>query len=201
MITDQQFAGAAAIIKCDVSAIKAVYQVEAAGKGFLEDGKVRILFEGHRFWKQLLRAGVLESYLITTAKDHPNVLYKIWDRKQYKGGDAEWTRMAEAIGICQLAKVSEECALKSASYGAFQIMGENCIACGYPNAAAMGDAYKLGEDEQLDSFVRFLQYTHLDDELRNHQWAQFAAGYNGTGYKLNHYDLKLATAYKTVGGA
>jgi len=32
-------------------------------------------------------------------------------------------------------------------------------------------------------------------ELRKGEWAAFARGYNGTAYKLNRYDQRLAAAY------
>ena len=57
MITEQEFKEAADLIGCDIPAIKAVFDTEAAGAGFLRDGRVKILFEGHRFWKQLAKAG------------------------------------------------------------------------------------------------------------------------------------------------
>jgi hypothetical protein len=33
-------------------------------------------------------------------------------------------------------------------------------------------------------------------KLENLDWAKFARGYNGAGYKQNKYDEKLAAAYK-----
>lgn len=196
MITDKQFADAARIIGCDVASIKTVYNIEAAGHGYLADGRVKILFEGHRFWKQLAKAGVLKSELVKMSAYHPNVLYLGWDKTQYKGGAEEWLRMSEAIEICKSLNVSPTLALNSASYGSFQIMGENAAACGYTDAHQMLAQYNIGgESEQLDSFVRFLKHTGLDDELRAHNWAGFAAGYNGTGYRLNHYDTKMANLY------
>ena len=37
----------------ELAAVKAVNEIESSGKGFLIDGRPRILFEGHIFWKQL----------------------------------------------------------------------------------------------------------------------------------------------------
>lgn len=195
MITELQFLNAAKIIGCSISCIKAVYEIEAAGRGYLSDGRVKILFEGHRFWKQLIKAGISKTKLQEVAAIHQNVVYEIWDSRQYKGGLKEWERMSEAIEVCKLLNVNPVLALKSASYGSFQIMGENAELCGYPDAQAMLAAYNnKGEAEQLDSFCRFIQATGLDDELRNKNWPGFAKGYNGTAYKLNRYDTKLAAA-------
>lgn len=199
MITEQEFLEAANLIGCNTSSIKAVYEVEAAGRGYLPppDNRVKILFEGHRFWKQIVKAGVDPVKFISLNKDYANVLYKKWDRKQYSGGAKEWDRMSMAIEVCKKLNLDPELALKSASYGSFQIMGENATLCGYANAHEMlADYNNGGEAEQLRSFIRFVKSTKLDDELRDKNWSAFAEGYNGTQYRLNQYDTKLYNADK-----
>lgn len=197
MITDQQFKDAADIIGCDAARIKTVYQVEAAGSAYLPDGRVKILFEGHRFWKRLSANGCTDKALRAAAEKYPNVLYRKWDKKQYKGGTAEWDRVSQAYFVCDLLDMPRNIVLEAASYGSFQIMGENHTLCGYSSAHEMLAAYNsLGEAEQLRSFVRFVRATKLDDELRAKNWAGFAKGYNGTGYRENQYDIKLGNAYK-----
>lgn len=197
MITEQNFFAAAKIIGCSISAIKAVYEVEAAGRGYLSDGRVKILFEGHRFWRQLKKAGANPQKFIAKNLQYKNVLYEFWDKTQYKGGAAEWDRMSQAIEICKGLELDPILALASASHGSFQIMGENATLCGYANAHEMVAAYNAkGEAEQLDSFCRFVKAKKLDDELRAKNWPAFAAGYNGTAYRLNKYDAKLDAAEK-----
>ena len=197
MITDKQFADAAKIIGCDIAAIKSVYEVEAAGHGYLDDGRVKILFEGHRFWKALAKTGKNPAKFIVNNPTYSNVLYPNWDKRQYKGGAKEWDRVSQAIEVCKSLNVSTNLALDSASYGSFQIMGENHSLCGYPDSQTMLTSYNNGgEAEQLNSFCRFVLKNRIDDELRNHDWAGFAKVYNGTGYRENAYDTKLAAAYK-----
>ena len=53
----------------------------------------------------------------------------------------------------------------------------------------------LSEDSQLELFTNYIINSHLDDELRNLDWAGFARGYNGASYAKNKYDVKLKTAY------
>lgn len=196
MITDKEFEDAADILGAEVGAIKAVYEVEAAGKGYLPDGRVKILFEGHRFWKQLVKNNANPQEFITDNPQYSNVLYKVWDKKQYIGGQAEWDRVGLAIEVCDKLNLSPVLAINSASYGSFQIMGENAQLCGYIDSQDMLAKYNLlGEAEQLKSFCKFLKSTHLDDELRNKEWAKFAQGYNGSQFALNKYDVKLAKAY------
>jgi len=197
MLSEQDFKNAADIIGCDVASIKAVYEVEAAGRGYLSDGRVKILFEGHRFWKQVVKLGGNPTQFIANNPQYSNVLYKNWDKKKYKDSEKEWDRISIAIEVCTRLNLSPELALDSASYGSFQIMGENSVLCGYPTAHEMLASYNNGgEPEQLASFIRFVKSTHLDDELRARNWAGFAQGYNGSKFRENKYDVKLSAAYK-----
>ena len=62
----------------ELAAVKAVNEIESSGKGFLLDGRPRILFEGHIFWKQLQSKGIDPQSLISTKTE--NVLYKTWTK-------------------------------------------------------------------------------------------------------------------------
>ncbi len=42
----------------ELAVVKAVNEVESSGVGFLIDGRPRILFEGHIFWRQLTSHGI-----------------------------------------------------------------------------------------------------------------------------------------------
>ncbi len=55
VLTDADYIRAAKVLKCEVAAIKAVTSVEAPKGGFLNDGRVRILFERHKFHKYVKR--------------------------------------------------------------------------------------------------------------------------------------------------
>lgn len=196
MLTENDFLEASKLIGCDVPEIKAVYKVEANGSGLLSDGRVKVLFEGHRFWKQLKNAGYKPEQIIVENPKYSNVLYPNWDRKQYKGGAAEWDRISSAIELCKLVSAPPELAIKSASYGSFQIMGENCTMCGYVTAQEMIADYNIrGEKAQLESFIKFIKSKGIAKYLISHEWDKFALGYNGSAYKQNQYDTKLQTAY------
>jgi len=196
-LTIDDFKAAAAVLKCNVSSIKAVYEVETAGHGYLPDGRVKILFEGHRFWKGLSKLGIKEDSITATAMKHPNVLYRSWNKTHYKGGAKEWERVSEAYQVCTELGINTSFALNFASYGSFQIMGENYALCGYASAQEMLSQFNIkGEPEQLNAFISFVKSKGLDDELRQGKWAAFAKGYNGTGYALNQYDIKLDAADK-----
>lgn len=176
-LDDTAIEAAAARIGCQVASVRAVIDVESRG-GFLPDGRPKILFERHYF-----------SRLTKKAFDatHADISNPKWGG--YKGGAAEYERLGRAI------KLNRDAALRSASWGAFQIMGDNYKLCGFANAESFVAAVVSGEAAQLDAFCSFIKKTGLDDELIRRDWAGFARGYNGPAYKANKYDEKLAAAY------
>ena len=179
-LTDQDFADCAKDLDCNEAAIRAVVDVESAGGGFLSDGRPKILFEAKYFHK--LTGGKYD-------KSHPNISSPVWDKKLYKGGAKEWDRLNEAAGL------DRQAALRSASWGLFQIMGDNYKACGFTSVEDFVAAMERSEGEQLKAFAKFVRSSKLDDDLRSRNWATFAKGYNGPGYAKNKYDQKLAAAY------
>lgn len=172
--------------------IKAVNSVESSGRGFFIDGRPKILFEGHIFWRQLKQRGYHPDEM---QQGFENVLYPKWTRKYYYGDKREWDRLEEAISINSAANVAEA-AYESASYGLFQVMGFNFQACGYSNVLQFVADMKENEGAQLNIFGAFLKSNNLIKYLQNHQWAEFARRYNGPDYAANKYDTKLQKAYQ-----
>jgi hypothetical protein len=70
---------AAMLIGAPPCAVQAVIAVESSGSGFLPDGRVKILFEGHIFWKELRKRGIDPAPL---ASRYPRILYPKWDRSR-----------------------------------------------------------------------------------------------------------------------
>jgi hypothetical protein len=56
-------------------------------------------------------------------------------------------------------------------------------------------SFAESEANQLEGMINFIKSAKLDDELRAKNWAGFARGYNGSGYRANQYDTRLAKAY------
>ncbi len=183
MITEQAFKKSAGFLGVEIAAIKAVAEVESGGDGFLPDGKVKILFEPHIFWKELKKVGINPEPI------QSDILYPVWGSKPYGKVSAQHERLDRAI------KISQPAALKSASYGKFQIMGFNHKAAGFDNIDGFVAAMSTSEDEQLSAFTTYIRNTGLDDELKFKDWAGFARAYNGAAYAKNNYDKKLAAAY------
>ena len=179
-LTDADYCRAAKTLRCDVSTIKAVAEVESRGEGFYEDGFPVILFERHKFHK--FTNGRFDS-------DYPEISNPV--AGGYGAGGANQRRkFSLAFGLDPIA------AMKSCSWGKFQIMGFNYDKCGFPSVGKFVDAMKESEGRQLDAFVQFLIHAGLAERFRAKDFEGIAAGYNGAGYKKNHYDTKMAAADK-----
>lgn len=161
--------------------IHAVLDVEAAGSGFDAKGRPKILFERHWFHRLIpdhKRAQAVRQGLAV----------KKWSRATY--GKDQYALLERAM------KIDEEAALKSASWGMGQIMGFNHKKAGFATVHDMVRAFMADEEQHLQAMVNFIKNSGLDDELRRHDWAGFARGYNGPGYKANRYDDKLRKSFE-----
>lgn len=173
----------AAWLSCEIAAVKAVCQVEAAGHGFLPDGRPKILFEAHVF-------GRLTDHQYDD--DHPNISAPHWDRSLYGAAGAhQYDRLAEA------AALDEDAALQSASWGMFQIMGMNHKMCGYDNVQAFVTDMLDSERNHLIAFARFCVKSGAAQRLVDKDWAGFARIYNGPG-QVELYADRLADAYEAA---
>ena len=191
MITEQQFNESSKFLNIEAAAIKAVAEVESSGEGFLADGKPKILFEPHIFWKQLRAKGIDPNLFM---EENPDILYPKWKPGAYGPVSKQHQRLERA------AKIDREAALLSASWGKFQVMGFNWKLCNCSSLDEFIKAMEESEDAHLKLFTHYIRNTHLDDELRGRDWAGFARSYNGPLYWKNKYDAKLKAAYEKFGG-
>lgn len=186
-LTDAQYARAAQFLCVDVATVKAVAEVESANSGFLSDGRPIILFEGHIFYRELKKVGVNpDSYV----KKYPNIVYPKWTKSHYKGGVREYDRLDAAKAIHETA------ALKSASWGAFQVMGFNHAICGWNTVQKFVDDMYVSSEQHLNAFLGYCTTQNLVTHLRNKDWWAFARGYNGSG-QVDYYAGKLQRAYNS----
>ncbi|NNC59752.1 MAG: DUF3380 domain-containing protein [Erythrobacter sp.] len=174
---------AAEAIDCEVAAIRAVIEVESLGSGIQRDGRPRILFERHCFHRDT--EGRWSGLHPDISSPRPG---------GYRGRQAEYDRLAKAMLLDRGA------ALRSASWGAFQIMGFNHRVIGFDTVSDFVAAMIASEANQLDAFIGFIRANRLDAALRAHDWATFARGYNGRNYRTNRYDEKLAAAFARHAG-
>lgn len=187
----------------ELAIVRAVYKVEAKGNGFLPDGRVKVLFEPHQFYKHLKLAG-MDADKVT--KENFDICHPSYKHNKYGTAIQEQDKLQRAIAI------HEDSAYMSASYGAFQMMGFNHRVCGYINAKDMFEVYSLNAKSHLQGFFKFTKGTRtrmlqggepseirkpLIDHFRSKDWPSAAYGYNGKYYYRGKYDEKLEAAYKS----
>ncbi len=177
-LTDTDYCRAADMLGCEVASIKAVAEQESLGAGFDSQDRPVILFERHLFHK--FTHGKYD-------KSHPGISNAV--PGGYGSSASQYGRFSEAFALDSSA------AMKSASWGKFQILGMNFAVCGYHSVDDFVNAMKESEGRQLDAFCAFVLHNGLDIALTDHDWAAFASGYNGKGYRKNSYDTKIAAGY------
>lgn len=116
----------------------------------------------------------------------------------YLGGQRENYRLEMA------KQISESCAIESASFGLFQIMGFHWQALGYQSAKEFEQQMSESELKQTEAFIRFISLRSnrkMILALKEHDYAAFSRLYNGPNYKKNHYDEKIKEAYEKISTA
>lgn len=188
LLTDDNLRAAATALAVSLAAVRAVVEVESNGRGFLADGRPKILFERHVMYRRLRDKHGL-SLAVQMSQRSPGVVNR--SMGGYVGGAGEHERLDLA------AQIDRECALESASWGLFQIMGYHWQALGYPSLQAFINAMYRNEGAHLDAFVRFVRLDPtLLQALRRHDWETVARLYNGPAYARNAYDTRLAEAHQ-----
>jgi hypothetical protein len=174
-----------------VIVIKAIAEVETLGEGYLPNGKPKILFERHRMYFYLNQKFGKTKANALMAK-HPNIVNT--KTGGYHGGSAEYTRLSQA------KQLDESCALQSASWGRFQLMGENWKALGYASVQEFVAQHEQSESLQFEAFLRYCETKSgevddkkwmLIDALRQENWHVVFSLYNGKNYKKLGYDTKF----------
>lgn len=180
-LSEESYVDMAARLQCEVAAIKAIVETEVAIRGpFDAQGRPTILFERHKFHKHT--GGKYD-------KSHPDISNPTWGG--YGKFSAQYPKLERAMALDHAA------GLKSCSWGAFQILGENHVQAGHSTVDSFVAAMRRGILPQAEAFVAFvLADRNLLSALRQRNWATFARIYNGPGYKANDYDGKMRANYQ-----
>ena len=166
-----------------------VLDVESLGDGFDSKGRPTMLFEPHIFYREL--SGVQRDEAVKQG-----LAYKSWKSGSYPRDS--YPRLQKAVLINKAA------ALKSCSFGAFQVMGFNYKLAGYSTVMSMVTAMMHDAENHLEAAVNFIVSAGLDDELQvldaldrpatPEDTIPFVMGYNGKGFRKNNYHVKAAKA-------
>jgi len=169
------------------SAVDAVLEVESRGSGFLLNepmpARPKILFEAHWFYRLTP---------LPVSKTRPDLSSPTWNQGLYKGGSAEWDRLADAM------KFDFRQALKSCSYGLGQVMGFNHKIAGCDTIEQFIEENFPSEYFQALHMFNFCDSEGLIPAMRDSDWTTFARVYNGPEYAKNRYHIKLAEAERAA---
>ena len=177
-LTPEGFANVADLLSVKAPEIWAVLAVETSGCGFLPDRRPVILFERHIFHR------------LTGGQFDDGDISDLHAGGYGPGGAHQFDRLNRALKKDRIA------ALKSASWGLGQIMGENFASSGFPDIETMVEKMCESEDSQLGAISSFLKASRLDGSLKAHDWTSFARGYNGPGFAKNNYDSRLRAEFQ-----
>ncbi|HEX6239924.1 MAG TPA: N-acetylmuramidase family protein [Polyangiales bacterium] len=181
-LSDQDYQDAATQLDVNVAAIRAVAEVETMGNAFDAAARPTILFERHHFHRHT--GGKHDA-------THPSISSEL--AGGYGKFNAQYDKLRQAYAL------DPEAALKSASWGRFQIMGSNHAACGFDSVRSFVLAMSRSEAAHLSAFVSFVASHKLRLEaLRDQDWASFAKLYNGAGYAKRGYHTKMQHAFEAI---
>jgi hypothetical protein len=151
LISDSDITEAATVLGVEPAAIYAVSKVESGGRtGFDSKGRPKILFEA--LWFHKFTGGMYDT-------NHPSLSQATWGRAKLYYDEDQWARLSEAFTL------DAESALKSASWGKFQVMGFNHN--GFINVFRFCDAMFISEREHLRTFLAYCQDHHLVRHLKS----------------------------------
>lgn len=160
--------------------LHAFMEVEAAGSGFDSKGRPKMLFEPHVFYRNLTGAKRKQAVAAGLA-------YAKWKSGNYPKDS--YPRLENAMVI------DETAALKAASWGLGQVLGENHRSLGFATPEAMVLAFMDDEEKHVEGMVQFLIANKIDDDLRAHRWDAVARVYNGPGYAKHNYHGRMKAAF------
>lgn len=161
--------------------VHALMEVEAGSSGFDAQGRPKMLFEPHVFYRNL--SGMERERAVAQGLAYPK-----WRSGNYPSDSYPRLRQAMAINA--------EAALKAASWGRGQILGENFGLCNYASVFEMVQAFMDDEAAHIQGMIDFIIANNIDDDLRAHRWETVARVYNGPGYATHNYHGRLEAAYR-----
>lgn len=206
-LTDEQIKIIAEQNDLEFAVVKAIHQVESKGEGFLADGKPKILFERHQFYKHLQKLGyyTLSRQMsairpdLCHSKPTPKGGYgKVGEQHQRLNDAIELVLKVRPDADENLQQAVRECAWKACSWGLGQVMGFNYDMVGFDSIADFVTAMETDEASQLQAMINYLKSAGLENAMKNKDWRKIAQAYNGIEYAKFNYHNRLASAYSAI---
>ena len=196
-ITEAHYEKLAADLNVEKEVLKAVAIVESKGEGFVNDEagrrRAKILLERHKMYRHL-RGKISQERLSSLVRQHPRVIYPEY---------GEYGIEQEQFRKLEIAKsIDETAAIKSCSWGEFQVLGEYFKNGGYSTPQELEIAMNQCSLQQFLYFQSYLKITkpQVARNMRVRNWGKIAFYYNGSDYKRNAYDVKMECEYERLKG-
>lgn len=190
-------------LAAEEAAVYAVSKQESTGGGFMQyDGKnvAKILYERHYMYNNLksLKGEVFAEQEMSINKYLVNN-----ERGRYiynsKGVKQDNTEIASREKLSVSRNIDENSAIKSCSWGSFQIMGQYFNNL-YKTPQDLEKAQDMCELQQIAYFKAYLLEVNKNalKALRNKNWEQFTRAYNGPAWKENNsnYPINMKKYYE-----
>jgi hypothetical protein len=179
-LTSNGIATAAANLSVGVQEVWTVLSVETAGCGFLRDRRPTILYERHIFHR------------LTGGRFDDGDLSDPTPGGYGAAGAHQYDRLSSALAL------DRDAAFRSTSWGLGQVLGDNFAAAAFSDVEQMVQAMSDSENAQLQAVARFILVNNLEVALKTHDWTSFAHGYNGPGFAINQYDVRLRGEFQKL---
>ncbi|MBB3213480.1 hypothetical protein FHW67_002772 [Herbaspirillum sp. Sphag1AN] len=206
-ITEHHYLSVAKEIGCDVAVIKAIAEQETHGDPFWKmEGMYFpvIVFERHWFRKltgykfdrktnKVISESKFSEYSDICGPEYKKQK-KINNKNKYSEDETYGTKNLQLIRLSKAYKLDKEAALKSCSWGMFQIMGFNHLEAGYSTAFSFVKDMSKSEFHQFEAFKDFCLRTkrgRLRDALVSKDWEKIASHYNGNNWKNVNPDYAI----------
>ena len=169
------------------AALLAVIETESGGVTSAQvNGRQEplIRFEGHYFDKRVVAMKRAEARAKGLASPKAGAV------KNPASQQARWDRL-----LTPAMMLDTQAAYESCSWGVGQVMGSHWKALGYSDVLVMVNEARSGFEGQARLMLRFIKTNGLRSALKRKDWQAFASAYNGSAYKANSYDSKMADAF------
>jgi hypothetical protein len=190
LLTDEHFRYLAASFGCEAAAVKALNKQETVGDGewtpdggYDPNGLVRILFERHHFYGFTLPPADKKT---GKKARHPYIAFP--DICFPKPGAYGPAGIHQYEKFVKAATLDRDAAIKSCSWGAFQILGEYFEYCDCTTPVDMANKCMESIDSQVKMFEAFMKKAKpaAIQGLAHKKWENVASSYNGRNWKVQN---------------
>lgn len=185
-LTEQDYVDAARAINVPPHHLNAIFNKESRGSGFDDKGRLKILFEPHVVSRNTGRKldNRLFPWVYQGKQIQVHLSYRRWkkpDRQRrhiwhpyYESPDGQWEMLAMVYAL-------HPDALKGASFGGPQVLGETALDLGFHSPLEMIEEMYQGHQAQMGIAIRVIRQKRLVQALRVGDWETVERRYNGGG--------------------